>query len=103
MCAREWCVIRLPPSPKTSSVSLSSVWRPDLCPGGIIPHVLLLSHTQPLSRLHTQVRGAYLNLEWRRAEQRGYPRPIWDTLQQTHDNFDACVADVLDEVGAWVG
>jgi proline dehydrogenase len=52
----------------------------------------------PTTTTTPQVRGAYLNLERRRAQQRRYPSPIWDTLQQTHDNFDACVADVLDEV-----
>lgn len=34
------------------------------------------------------VRGAYMNLERRRAAARGYESPIWDTLQDTHDNYN---------------
>ena len=34
------------------------------------------------------VRGAYMQLERERARQKGYPSPIWDTIQQTHDNYN---------------
>lgn len=37
-------------------------------------------------------------LERRRAERLGYPSPIFDTLQETHANYDACVETVLKEV-----
>lgn len=44
------------------------------------------------------VRGAYLQLERARATKEGYPSPVWDTLQQTHDNYNACLELVLREV-----
>lgn len=34
------------------------------------------------------VRGAYMQLERERARQKGYPSPIWDDIQQTHDNYN---------------
>ena len=36
------------------------------------------------------VRGAYMQLERERAHQKGYPSPIWDDIQQTHDNYNRC-------------
>jgi proline dehydrogenase len=44
------------------------------------------------------VRGAYMTLERRRAAERGYPSPIWDTLADTHANYDRCVKAALREV-----
>eukprot|EP00127_Corallochytrium_limacisporum_P005641 Clim_evm20s210 gene=Clim_evmTU20s210 len=41
------------------------------------------------------VRGAYMHLERRLAEEEGRPSPIHATLQDTHDNFDDCVDTVL--------
>ncbi|GIL48230.1 hypothetical protein Vafri_4911 [Volvox africanus] len=41
------------------------------------------------------VRGAYLHLERRRAQQLGLPSPVWATLEQTHANYDSCVEDLL--------
>lgn len=37
-------------------------------------------------------------LERRRADKLGYPSPIFETLEQTHSNYDACVEMVLQEV-----
>lgn len=37
------------------------------------------------------VRGAYMQLERDRAAQLGYPSPIQDTLQDTHDNYNRSV------------
>ncbi len=34
------------------------------------------------------VRGAYMYLERERAAKKGYPSPIWPTIEQTHANFD---------------
>ena len=34
------------------------------------------------------VRGAYLYLERGRAEEKGYPSPIHDSIEATHDNYD---------------
>jgi hypothetical protein len=42
------------------------------------------------------VRGAYLILERERSAEMGYPSPIWDTIQDTHDNYNRCV-----EVRGW--
>ncbi|KIZ00008.1 proline dehydrogenase [Monoraphidium neglectum] len=44
------------------------------------------------------VRGAYLSLERRRAAAKGQESPIWDTLQDTHDNYNRCMRAVLREV-----
>lgn len=44
------------------------------------------------------VRGAYVQLERSRAERLAYPSPIFDTIDQTHANYDACVDLVLSEV-----
>ena len=41
------------------------------------------------------VRGAYMQLERERARQKGYPSPIWDDIQQTHDNYNRCVACLI--------
>ena len=34
------------------------------------------------------VRGAYMVVERGRAAERGYESPIWDSLQETHDNYN---------------
>ena len=36
------------------------------------------------------VRGAYMYLERDRAKQKGYPSPIWPSIEQTHANYDRC-------------
>ena len=38
------------------------------------------------------VRGAYMVVERARAAEKGYDSPIWDSLQETHDNYNRCVA-----------
>ena len=38
------------------------------------------------------VRGAYMVVERARAAERGYESPVWDTLQETHDNYNRCGA-----------
>lgn len=37
-------------------------------------------------------------LERRRAHRLNYPSPIFETLEQTHNNYDSCVETVLKEV-----
>ncbi len=44
------------------------------------------------------VRGAYLEKENERAEEKGYPTPICATKKDTDDNFNAAVAYVLDHL-----
>jgi proline dehydrogenase len=44
------------------------------------------------------VRGAYLEKENERAEDRGYPTPICGSKQQTDENFDAAIAYSLDHL-----
>ena len=34
------------------------------------------------------VRGAYMYLEKARADELGYPSPVWDSLEQTHANYN---------------
>ncbi|KAI8340218.1 FAD-linked oxidoreductase-like protein [Chlamydoabsidia padenii] len=41
------------------------------------------------------VRGAYMNLERKRAMQLGYPSPIHDTLEDTHDSYNHGVRFLL--------
>ena len=36
------------------------------------------------------VRGAYMFLERERAEKMKYPSPVYDTIEQTHENFNRC-------------
>ena len=38
------------------------------------------------------VRGAYMVVERARAAERGYESPIWDSLQETHNNYNRCGA-----------
>ena len=42
-----------------------------------------------------KVRGAYLHLERRRAEQLGYPSPCWPELADTHACYDACAEQLI--------
>jgi len=44
------------------------------------------------------VRGAYLEKENERAEQKGYPTPMCLNKKATDDNFDACVAYILEHL-----
>ncbi|KAK9839435.1 hypothetical protein WJX81_001871 [Elliptochloris bilobata] len=41
------------------------------------------------------VRGAYMYLERDRAAKKGYPSPIWPTIEQTHANYDRCVEQLI--------
>lgn len=41
------------------------------------------------------VRGAYLVLERARAAERGYESPVWDRIEQTHENYSACLRLIL--------
>lgn len=41
------------------------------------------------------VRGAYMHLERQRAGEMGYPSPIYDTIEDTHENYNRCVDMVL--------
>lgn len=34
------------------------------------------------------VRGAYMMMERERAERKGAPSPIWDTIEQTHAAYN---------------
>jgi proline dehydrogenase len=52
------------------------------------------------------VRGAYLEKENERAEERGYPTPMCASKQQTDENFDNAVAwslDYLDHMAVYAG
>lgn len=48
----------------------------------------------------TQVRGAYVDLERKRAQDMGYPSPIHDTLENTHACYAACMQLLLKQVAA---
>jgi len=41
------------------------------------------------------VRGAYMESERRRAEKKGYPSPIHDTIEDTHKSYDDAVAYLI--------
>eukprot|EP00877_Chromochloris_zofingiensis_P000884 jgi/Chrzof1/10797/Cz05g12130.t1 len=66
-------------------------------------HVLLLEDMERARRegyvfAAKLVRGAYLELERKRAAEQGYPSPVWDTIQETHVNYDRSVVAVLADV-----
>ncbi|KAF5842605.1 FAD-linked oxidoreductase-like protein [Dunaliella salina] len=44
------------------------------------------------------VRGAYVTLERKRAQEKGIESPIFDTIDGTHANYDACMKMLLGEV-----
>ena len=44
------------------------------------------------------VRGAYLEKENLRAEEKGYPTPMCPDKKATDENFDACIAYILDNL-----
>jgi proline dehydrogenase len=44
------------------------------------------------------VRGAYMEKEHKRAEEKGYPTPICSSKQATDDNFDAAVSYMMDHL-----
>jgi proline dehydrogenase len=44
------------------------------------------------------VRGAYMEKEHKRAEEKGYPTPICVSKQATDDNFDAAVSYMMDHL-----
>lgn len=41
------------------------------------------------------VRGAYMFLERVRAEEKGYPSPIWEDIEHTHANYNRSVPTSL--------
>lgn len=41
------------------------------------------------------VRGAYMYLERDRANKKGYPSPIWPSIEETHANYDRCATFVF--------
>jgi hypothetical protein len=42
------------------------------------------------------VRGAYMNAERARAAERGYPSPVCDSEQDTHDNYNETVRMLIE-------
>ncbi|PFH32813.1 proline dehydrogenase [Besnoitia besnoiti] len=44
------------------------------------------------------VRGAYMSFERRTAEENGYPSPVHDCLEDTHNSYDACVRLLLSNI-----
>ena len=46
------------------------------------------------------VRGAYMEKENERAEEKGYPTPICSSKKATDDNFDAAISYMLDHIDA---
>lgn len=38
------------------------------------------------------VRGAYMYLERGRAKEKSYSSPIWDSIEETHSNYDRVVS-----------
>lgn len=42
------------------------------------------------------VRGAYMHLERDRSKALGYPSPIHDTLQDTHDNYNKVIRRIIE-------
>jgi len=49
------------------------------------------------------VRGAYMYTERELAADMGYPSPVHDTIQDTHDCYNGCVAMVLDAIAGGKG
>lgn len=41
------------------------------------------------------IRGAYMSEERALAAEAGVPSPVWDTIEQTHECYDKCMAHVL--------
>ncbi len=46
------------------------------------------------------VRGAYLEKENDRAAEKGYPTPICDSKKATDENFDACIAYIVENLNS---
>ncbi|EPT30234.1 proline dehydrogenase [Toxoplasma gondii ME49] len=45
------------------------------------------------------VRGAYLSFERKSAKEHGYPCPVLDSLEDTHESFDSSMHHLLDHIG----
>lgn len=43
------------------------------------------------------VRGAYMIAERRQADKQGVPSPVWDTLEDTHASYHACLEVMLED------
>lgn len=41
------------------------------------------------------IRGAYMSEERALAAEQGVPSPVWDTIEQTHECYNQCLAHVL--------
>jgi proline dehydrogenase len=46
------------------------------------------------------VRGAYMVSERARAEERGYESPIHESLETTHNSYDACVKETIEAIAS---
>lgn len=44
------------------------------------------------------MRGAYLHIERHRAADKGYSSPVWDSLEETDENYNACALGLLRRV-----
>ncbi|NLN25269.1 MAG: proline dehydrogenase [Bacteroidetes bacterium] len=52
------------------------------------------------------VRGAYLEVENERAQEKGYPTPICASKQETDDNFNSCleyIIENIDDISVFIG
>lgn len=44
------------------------------------------------------IRGAYMSEERALAAEAGVPSPVWDTIEETHECYNACLAHVLHDL-----
>ncbi len=45
------------------------------------------------------IRGAYMNEERRIAEENNQESPVWDTMEDTHSNFNNNMKHIIENLG----
>lgn len=66
----------------------------------VIPLEIAASHQLGFNLGVKLIRGAYMNEERKLAEEGGYSSPIWDSMEETHECYDECLRNVIENMSS---